>query len=68
MGIFKNLIIIVLILLVLGLYYYTDETKAFMQITGKHSLDVGKKLFNEIKEKAQETNLEDIEEKIKEKS
>jgi uncharacterized membrane protein len=65
MGLLRTLIIIILILLVVGLYYYTNETKDFMNVVGKHTLDVGKKLANEIKGSIGNDSLNNIEQKIK---
>ncbi len=48
----KKLIIIILILIILGLYFYTSKTKEILDTAGKFSLDIGKKLYNSVKEKA----------------
>lgn len=52
----KNIMIIVLLLLVMGLYFFTEDTKEVLDITGNALKDAAKKAGNEIQE---ESNISD---------
>ena len=64
----KWIVILVVVLLILGLYYYTDQTKEFMRIAGKTTMEVKDKLVDSGKEFVEEGGLENVEDKIKEAS
>ena len=64
----KWIVILVVVLLILGLYYYTDQTKEFMRIAGKTTMEIKDKLVDSTKGFVEEGGLENVEDKIKEAS
>ncbi len=48
----KLLWIIIIILLILGLIYYTQDTIDVVEILGKHSLTFTKNVYNDISKKS----------------
>ena len=68
MGMIKWIVILVVVLLILGLYYYTDQTKEFMRIAGKTTMEIKDKLVDSTKGFVEEGGLENVEDKIKEAS
>lgn len=62
----KWIVILAVILLILGLYYYTDQTKEFMRIAGKTTMEIKDKLVDTSKGFVEEGGLEKVEDKIKE--
>ena len=54
----KKLIIIILILIVLGLYFYTAETKEFLQGTGNYAKNTVSNWAEDIKEDTEDNNKE----------
>ena len=56
----KRLILIIILLLILGLIFYTSETKEIIKVTGEHSAD----FYKDLKEsKSIQRILDDLREK-----
>ncbi len=56
----KRLILIIILLLILGLIFYTAETKEIIKVTGEHSAD----FYKDLKEsKSIQRILDDLREK-----
>ncbi|MEK6861347.1 MAG: hypothetical protein AABY07_05230 [Nanoarchaeota archaeon] len=56
----KRLILIIIILLILGLIFYTAETKEIIKITGEHSVE----FYKELREsKSTQKILDDLKER-----
>jgi len=63
----RSLLVIFLILLVLGLYFFTEPTKSVIRTTGKAVAEVSKGVFEEVKNSQEYENLkQDIKNKTKE--
>jgi hypothetical protein len=56
---FKKLIIIVLVLLIIGLYFFPGPTKDVVSATGKATMDFGKQLFGIVKDSDIVANMTD---------
>ncbi|MBI2110114.1 hypothetical protein HYT58_03010 [Candidatus Woesearchaeota archaeon] len=50
----KNIIILILLLIILGLYFYTSETKAVLKTTGNSVIEKTKEVTNEIRQERQQ--------------
>ncbi|MGM5485528.1 MAG: hypothetical protein ACQEP1_06695 [Nanobdellota archaeon] len=53
----KKAVIVVLLVLVLGLYFFTDETKEAMTITGKAIKENTEKAVDEVRENSEVDEL-----------
>ena len=63
----KSILVIFLVLLILGLYFFTEPTKDLMRLTGKAVVDVAKDTFNEVKDSDEFNELKgDFKNKTKE--
>lgn len=64
----KSILIVFFILLILGLYFFTEPTKGLIKVTGKASINIAKKIFNEVKDSDEYNELkQNIENKTKER-
>ena len=45
-----KVIVIILLLLILGLYFFTEPTKGLIKVTGNAVVKVTKSIFNEVKD------------------
>lgn len=64
----KSILIVFLILLILGLYFFTETTKGLIKVTGKAASNIAKKIFNEVRDSDEYNELkQNIENKTKEK-
>ncbi|HLD06428.1 MAG TPA: hypothetical protein VJC16_02750 [Candidatus Nanoarchaeia archaeon] len=67
MRLLPTIVFIVLVLLVIGLYYFPNPTKDAMQVTGSVIKDVGEKGLEKVKESGPVRNITaQIQEKVDE--
>ena len=45
-----KIIVVILILLILGLYFFTEPTKGLIKVTGNAVVKVTKSVFNEVRD------------------
>lgn len=62
-----KLIVIILLLLVLGLYFFTEQTKDVMRVTGRAATTITKEVVNDVRHSEGYIQLkEDLKNKTKE--
>ena len=61
----KFITLCIVLLLVLGFIFYTEDTEDVVKIVGKHSITFGKNVYNDMKEKSDDGDFEDIQKDMK---
>lgn len=63
----KGFVILVLLLLVLGLYFFTEQTKGVMRVTGRAAATVTKEVVNDVRHSEEYIQIkEELKNKTKE--